>query len=174
MGSENANHRHSDRIEFRVRGCVALFPPRLSGECFHPDAALVSIRHEEVGEWHAEHKIDISLTSSKQVQEASFIGEEIRERIIALMVIASRCAATGSNEILVRTNSGDVAVPRWGEGLKLERFTGRIDILLNPRILISRSRGEWDALKRIRGAFGSSSFAHQLESFVGAVDAMGG
>jgi hypothetical protein len=173
MISENVNERYSDHLEIQVRGCVALFPTKLPGECLHPGAALVHIHHDKIGDWQADHKIDVKLSSCKNVHETALIGEEIRERTIALMVIASRCGATGRNEILVKTDSGDVAVPRWGAGAQLERLNGRINIYLNPKILSLRSQEEWDALKRIRGAFESSSFANQFESFVGAVDAIG-
>jgi len=160
-------------VSFEITACVDLPTQVVPGTHIHHQANAIQILQTEINEWKASYKVVIDLPPSGNNEQAADIGEEVRNRLVSLFTIASRVDASATDELLVESQDGTVAISRRGDKRDLQKLTTPMMITSLDARIANCSELEWNALKRLKQAFLSTSFADKFEAFAGTVDILG-
>ena len=157
-------------MSFEITACVDLPTQVVPGTHIHHQANAIQILQTEINEWKASYKVVIDLPPSGNNEQAADIGEEVRNRLVSLFTIASRVDASATDELLVESQDGTVAISRRGDKRDLQKLTTPMMITSLDARIANCSELEWNALKRLKQAFLSTSFADKFEAFAGTID----
>ena len=145
----------------------------IPGAYVHPQINAIQILQTEIKECRARYKVVIDLPAPGNNEQAADISEEVRNRLVAIFTIASRVDASATDELLVESQDSTVGIIRRGDRRDLQKLATPMMITSLDARIDNCSELEWNALKRLKQAFLSSSFADKFEAFTGTVDVIG-
>lgn len=161
------------KVSFEITACINLPTQVILGSYIHPQVNTIQILQTEINKWRAKYKVVISLPASENNERVADISEEVRNRLVAIFTVASRVDVSATDELLIESQDSSVAINRRGDRRDLQKLATPMRVTFLDARIANCSELEWNALKRLKQAFLSTSFADKFEAFAGTIDVLG-